>query len=95
MTGIRILFLSLNTNRFGEYHFKANVYHQEMSVGKCDIYMIRDLPSINKMSVFDYNFEYQAMNLIMKKSDNGSFTINEIVSVEKKVADKIKGCLYE
>lgn len=45
--------------------------------------MIKDLPTIHKMSQFNYNFENRTIDVIMEKSDNNSFTINEILSIEK------------
>ncbi|UTC78830.1 hypothetical protein E4O04_12810 [Treponema sp. OMZ 799] len=73
----------LNIHEFGEYHFKANVYCRKHNFGKCDVYMIKDLPTIHKMSQFNYNFENRTIDVIMEKSDNNSFTINEILSIEK------------
>lgn len=77
----------LNIHEFGEYHFKANVYHSKKTIGERDVYMLRDLPTINKMSQFNYNFENRTIDVIMEKSYNNSFTINEVLSIEKNPPD--------
>jgi len=72
----------------GEYHFKANVHSRTHNFGEQDVYMIRDLPTINKMHKFGYNFENRTMDVRMEKSDNSAFTITEILSVEKNPSDR-------
>lgn len=72
----------------GEYHFKANVYSRTHNFGVQDVYMIRDLPTIIKMREFGHNFENRTIDMMMERSDNNSFTITEMLSVEKNPSDK-------
>lgn len=61
---------------FGEYHFKANVCSQGCNFGICDVYMIKDLPTIHKMQDFDFN--NRTIVVRMKQRNENSFDIIEI-----------------